>query len=189
MKYLIVGLGNIGSEYEMTRHNIGFRVVDELAKRTDNLWKTDRHGDITEVSHKGRKFHLLKPNTYMNLSGKAVHYHLQRLKLTTDELLVITDDLSLPFGTMRIRGQGSDGGHNGLSNIQTLLNSQNYPRMRVGIGANFSKGRQVDYVLSAFTKEEETQMPVLLEKSADAILSFGLAGLSQTMTLFNKKLF
>ncbi|MCS7073825.1 MAG: aminoacyl-tRNA hydrolase [Bacteroidia bacterium] len=187
MKYLIVGLGNIGKEYERTRHNIGFRIVDELARNMESSWSTERLGEVTEVLYKGRKFVLLKPNTYMNLSGKSVHYHLQRLKLSTEELLVITDDLSLSFGTLRMRGQGSDGGHNGLANIQEYLNTTNYPRLRVGIGSNFPRGRQVDYVLSPFSPAEEELLPKVLETASQAVLSFGLSGLSHTMNQFNKK--
>ena len=146
MKFLIVGLGNIGSEYAQTRHNIGFKVLDALAGASNLFFKTDRYGDVCELRHKGKIFVLLKPSTYMNLSGNAVRYWMQQEKIPLENVLVITDDLALPYGKLRMRGQGSDGGHNGLKHIQQILQTANYPRLRFGISAEFGKGQQVDYV-------------------------------------------
>lgn len=186
MKYLIAGLGNIGSEYANTRHNVGFDILDKLAAKHDAGWKTESMGDLATIKHKGRTFILLKPSTYMNLSGKSIRYWLQKEKLTTENLLVICDELNLPFGKLRLRGSGSDGGHNGLKNIQDLLQTQSYARLRVGIGDQFAKGKQVNYVLGKWSDDEWAELQNILEKCADAVLSFGTIGLAQTMNAFNK---
>ncbi|MDO5607851.1 MAG: aminoacyl-tRNA hydrolase [Capnocytophaga sp.] len=186
-KYLIAGLGNIGSEYAETRHNIGFKAVEQLAKRTESTFQTQKLGDIAPLKHKGRTFILLKPSTYMNLSGKAVRYWLEKENIPLENLLVVTDDLNLPFGSIRIKGKGSDGGHNGLKDIQNQLNTVQYARLRFGISADFSKGKQIDYVLGEWSEEERNLLPERLDKMADAILSFGLAGLPNTMNTFNNK--
>lgn len=187
MKYLIVGLGNIGNEYADTRHNIGFKVLDALAEASNAVFKTERYGDVAEVKHKGRTLLLLKPSTYMNLSGKAVSYWMQREKIEAENIFVVVDDIAIPFGTIRIRTKGSDGGHNGLKNINELLGHCNYPRLRFGIGGNFPKGMQVDYVLGKWTPEEREALPERVKQAADAILSFSTIGLECTMNLFNKK--
>ena len=185
MKYLIVGLGNIGEDYAGTRHNIGFDILDALAKASSSFFSPDRLGDIASFKAKGKTFILLKPSTYMNLSGKAVNYWLQKEKIDLSRCLIVTDDLSLPFGTLRMRGKGSDGGHNGLKNINEILGTSNYARLRFGIGAEFSQGRQVDYVLSPWGDDEKLKLPERLEKSGEMITSFGLIGLERTMNFFN----
>lgn len=185
MKYLIVGLGNIGPEYELTRHNIGFLILDQLAGKFDAKFSPARFADKAEVKFKGRTLHLIKPTTYMNLSGKAVSYWLQELKIPKENLLVIVDDLAIPFENIRLRPKGSAAGHNGLTNIEQLTGGQNYPRLRVGIGSNFNKGQQVDYVLSNFSKEEFEKIPAIIEKSIEATLSFCTIGLERTMNQFN----
>lgn len=186
-KYLIVGLGNIGADYVNTRHNIGFKVLDFLARKEGLSFETAKLGTVAEYSFKGRKFILLKPNTYMNLSGKAVQYWMQKENIPLENVLVITDDLNLPFGTIRIKPKGSDGGHNGLKNINLVLNTQNYTRFRFGISDEFKKGQQVNYVLGEWSPEEEAKLPERLELSAEIIKSFGTAGLENTMTGFNGK--
>jgi PTH1 family peptidyl-tRNA hydrolase len=186
-KYLIVGLGNIGAEYVNTRHNIGFKVVDFVAQQQGLTFETAKLGAIAEYSVKGRKLILLKPNTYMNLSGKAVHYWMEKENIPKENVLVITDDLNLPFGTIRIKGKGSDGGHNGLKNIQLLLNSTEYPRFRFGISDQFKKGQQVDYVLGEWNDEEKAKLPERYEVAKQIIESFALAGLNNTMNSFNGK--
>ena len=158
MKYLITGLGNIGYEYENTRHNIGFDAVDFLCKNLEGTWRQDTHGDLAEVKFKGRTLILLKPNTYMNLSGKAIRYWMQKEKIPVEQTMVILDDLNLDFGKIRIRASGSDGGHNGLKNIQELLGGNVYPRMRLGIGSNFSKGKQVNFVLGKWSEDEKAEL-------------------------------
>lgn len=186
-KFLIVGLGNIGAEYANTRHNIGFKVLDYLA-RTESLdFQTVKLGALAQYKFKGKMFFLLKPNTYMNLSGKAVQYWMQAEKIPLENVLVITDDLNLPFGTIRIKGKGSDGGHNGLKNINQVLQTQEYARFRFGISDAFKKGQQVDYVLGEWSEEEKKAMPERLEKSIEVIKSFGLIGLAKTMNEFNGK--
>lgn len=185
MKYLIAGLGNIGPEYELTRHNIGFLVVDQLADKFEAKFVPSRYADKAEVKFKGRALHIIKPTTYMNLSGKAVSYWLKELKIPKENLLVIVDDLAIPFESIRLRPKGSAAGHNGLTNIELLTGGQNYPRLRVGIGSNFGKGQQVDYVLSNFTQEEFEKIPALIEKSIEATLSFCTIGIERTMTQFN----
>jgi PTH1 family peptidyl-tRNA hydrolase len=186
-KYLIVGLGNIGAEYVNTRHNIGFKIVDFVAQQQGLSFETAKLGTIAEYSVKGRKLILLKPNTYMNLSGKAVHYWMEKENIPKENVLVITDDLNLPFGTIRIKGKGSDGGHNGLKNIQLLLNTTEYPRFRFGISDQFKKGQQVDYVLGEWNDEEKAKLPERYELAKQIIESFALAGLNNTMNSFNGK--
>ena len=186
MKYLIIGLGNIGDEYANTRHNIGFDIADELAKNHDACFETHRHADYAHLSIKGRQLHIIKPNTYMNLSGKAVRYWMNELEIKVDSIFVLVDDLAIDFGKLRIRGNGSDAGHNGLKNINELLQTQNYPRLRFGIGNNYPKGRQVDYVLGKFNNEEQKFLPELIDKSVKSIESFALKGLANTMNEFNK---
>ena len=187
MKYLIVGLGNIGPEYQDTRHNIGFNVLDAFAKASNAVFEDMRYGAVCEMKLKGRTLVLLKPNTYMNLSGKAVSYWMQKEKIALEDLLILVDDLALPFGTLRLRGQGSDGGHNGLKSINACLGTTNYARLRFGIGNEFKKGQQVDYVLGGWKEEEIKHMDALLERSKEIISSFVLLGLSKTMTSFNGK--
>jgi PTH1 family peptidyl-tRNA hydrolase len=186
MKYLIVGLGNIGAEYANTRHNFVFNVVEAFAAAPTSLFKVDRFGDVCEIKHRGRTFVLLKPNTYMNLSGKAVRYWMDQAKVSLENVLIITDDLALPVGKIRIRKKGSDGGHNGLKSINEVLASQAYPRMRFGVGDDFSKGRQVDFVLGQWTSEEEKIIEPQVKKAVDAIKAFGTMDLSLVMTNFNK---
>lgn len=185
MKYLIAGLGNIGSEYELTRHNIGFLTLDRMAEQNKVAFTTDRLVSKAELKYKGRQLHLIKPTTYMNLSGKAITYWLQDLKIPKENLLVIVDEIALPFGSLRMRTKGSAGGHNGLKNIELLLGGQDYCRMRFGVGNNFGKGQQVDYVLSNFTQEEFTQLPPVMDKAAEMIFSFCTIGPERTMNFFN----
>jgi PTH1 family peptidyl-tRNA hydrolase len=186
-KFLIVGLGNIGAEYVNTRHNIGFKVVDHFAKKENISFQTLKLGDVVEFKIKGRTLLLLKPNTYMNLSGKAVKFWMEKENIEKENILVITDDLNLSFGTIRIKAKGSDGGHNGLKSIQSLLNTTEYPRFRFGISDEFKKGRQVDYVLGEWNEDEKVKLPERLDKSVEVILSFALAGLAHTMNEFNGK--
>lgn len=186
MKYLIAGLGNIGPEYELTRHNIGFLVLDQLADEYKATFSSNRLADKAEFKFKGRAIHLIKPTTYMNLSGKAIAYWLQELKIPKENLLVIVDDLALPFGSLRMRTKGSSAGHNGLKNIELLLAGQEYTRLRFGIGSEFGKGQQVDYVLSNFTQEEFVQLPEFMKKANEMVLSFCTAGPERTMNTFNK---
>lgn len=185
MKYLIVGLGNIGPEYQDTRHNIGFNVLDALAKASNAVFEDKRYGAVCEVKIKGRTLVLLKPNTYMNLSGKAVNYWMQKEKIAVEDLLVIVDDLALPFGTLRLKGQGSDGGHNGLKNINALLGTTAYARLRYGIGNDFLKGGQIDYVLGTWNEKEEAELPALLERGGEIITNFVVQGIARTMNIFN----
>ncbi len=185
MKYLIVGLGNPGPEYELTRHNIGFLTLDRLAEQHQAVFKLDRLAEITDLKHKGRSLYLIKPTTFMNLSGKAVNYWLQELKIPKERLLVLTDDIVLPFGTLRMRGKGSSAGHNGLKNIEQLTGGQNYPRLRMGVGDDFHKGQQVDYVLSQFPREELDQLPELMDRAGEMILSFCSIGIGRTMSQYN----
>ena len=186
-KYLIVGLGNIGAEYVNTRHNIGFKVLDYVAQKESLSFETTKLGAITEYSIKGRKLLLLKPNTYMNLSGKAVKYWIEKENIPKENILVITDDLNLPFGTIRIKAKGSDGGHNGLKNIQLLLNTTEYPRFRFGISDEFKKGQQVDYVLGEWNDAEKVKLMERFVIAKEIIESFALAGLNNTMNSFNGK--
>lgn len=185
MKYLIVGLGNIGPEYQDTRHNIGFNVLDAFAKASNAIFEDKRYGAVCELKVKGRALVLLKPNTYMNLSGKAVSYWMQKEKIALEDLLVVVDDLALPFGTLRLRAQGSDGGHNGLKSINALLGTNDYARLRYGIGNDFLRGQQADYVLGSWEGEEKEKLPELLEKGGEIIISFVLQGITRTMNTFN----
>jgi PTH1 family peptidyl-tRNA hydrolase len=186
-KFLIVGLGNIGSEYANTRHNIGFKVLDYIANQEGISFQTVKLGEVAEVKIKGRTLLLLKPNTFMNLSGKAVKYWLEKENIEKENMLVITDDLNLAFGTIRIKTKGSDGGHNGLKNIQLLLNSSEYPRFRFGISDAFKKGQQINYVLGEWDAEEKEKLKERLEISSEIVKSFALAGLNNTMNTFNGK--
>jgi peptidyl-tRNA hydrolase, PTH1 family len=188
VKYLIVGLGNIGEEYKNTRHNIGFTILDALAGASNLVFDPNkRYGAIAELKLKGRTFILLQPSTYMNLSGNAVRYWMQQEKIPLENVLVLVDDLALPFGTIRIRGNGSDAGHNGLKHINQVLGTQNYARIRFGIGNEYPKGQQIDYVLGKWGEEEMKALPERIEKACEAIKSFGLAGLAHTMNNFNNK--
>ena len=187
MKYLIVGLGNIGAEYADTRHNIGFDVLDALAEASNTSFTTDRYGAVATLRSKGHTLVLLKPSTYMNLSGKAVRYWMEAEKVAPENLLVVSDDIALPFGTLRLRPKGSAGGHNGLKNIAELLGTENFARMRFGVGGDFPKGHQVDYVLGEWSDEERKALPERLKVFGDAILSFTTIGLERTMNFFNKK--
>ena len=186
-KYLIAGLGNIGAEYVNTRHNIGFKIVDRLAQQEGAQFETAKLGAIAEVKIKGRTLILLKPNTYMNLSGKAVKYWLDKENIPKENLLVVTDDLNLSFGTIRIKAKGSDGGHNGLKSIQQALNTSEYARFRFGISDEFKKGQQVDYVLGEWNEDEKAKLSERLDTSSEAIKSFALAGLNNTMNAYNGK--
>src|SRR5690606_10655335 len=186
-KFLIVGLGNIGSEYVNTRHNIGFKVLDYIVNQENSSFNSVKLGDLAEIKIKGKTVFLLKPNTYMNLSGKAVKYWMDKENITKENILVITDDLNLPFGTIRIKSKGSDGGHNGLKNIQLLLNSTEYPRFRFGISDDFKKGKQVDYVLGEWDEEEKEKLKERLKLTSEVVKSFVLSGLNNTMNAFNGK--
>ncbi|MCP4884154.1 MAG: aminoacyl-tRNA hydrolase [Flavobacteriales bacterium] len=186
-KFLIVGLGNIGDKYDHTRHNIGFTILDSLAAKEKIVFETKKLGDLARFKYKGRTFILLKPNTYMNLSGKAVNYWLKLENIPLENVLVVTDDLNLPYGTIRLKAKGSAGGHNGLTNINEVLQTQNYARLRFGIGSEYSKGRQIDHVLGVWNDEEQEQLSERIEKSGKAITSFALAGLANTMNTFNGK--
>ena len=187
MKYLIVGLGNIGAEYADTRHNAGFDVLDALAGASNISFAAARYGAVAELKYKGRTLVLLKPSTYMNLSGKAVRYWMDAEKIAPENLLVISDDIALPFGTLRMRTKGSSGGHNGLKNISELLGREDYARIRFGIGGNFARGQQIDHVLGTGTDEERKLLPERLKVFGDAVLSFAAIGAERTMNLFNKK--
>lgn len=186
-KFLIVGLGNIGAEYVNTRHNIGFKILDYFANQENITFQTQKLGDVAEFKIKGRTILLLKPNTYMNLSGKAVKYWMEKENIEKENVLVITDDLNLSFGSIRIKAKGTDGGHNGLKNIQLLLNSTEYPRFRFGISDAFKKGKQVDYVLGEWSSEEKESLKERFQISSEIIKSFALAGLNNTMNLYNGK--
>ena len=185
MNYLIVGLGNIGVEYANTRHNMGFMVLDAWAQASNILFESGRYGYTATISFKGRKFHLLKPSTYMNLSGKAVRYWMNELKIPVENLLVISDDLNIPFGTIRLRKNGSAGGHNGLTNINELIGTQDYARIRMGIGIDFGRGHQVDYVLGELSDEEKELMPELCKKVVEGIKAFATIGPDRAMNVVN----
>lgn len=186
MKYLIVGLGNPGPEYVDTRHNIGFMVLDALAGASGAVFRDGRYGSFTEIKHAGKLLVLLKPNTYMNLSGKAVRYWMEQEKVPLDRVLVITDDIALPTATLRLRAQGSDGGHNGLKSINALVQSQQYPRLRFGVGNNFAKGQQADYVLAPFEHEELQAVNQSIERAVELCKHLPIHGLAATMNQFNK---
>lgn len=185
MKYLIVGLGNPGAEYEATRHNIGFQTVDAIAQSRGASFSTGRLGEVSTVRFKGRTLVLLKPSTFMNLSGKAVRYWMDAERIPLERTLIITDDLALPYGTLRLRGKGSDGGHNGLKDIQSVLGTTNYPRLRFGIGSEFSKGQQIDFVLGNWSEEERVKLGERCEKVEALVWSFATAGMARTMNAFN----
>lgn len=185
MKYLIAGLGNIGDEYALTRHNIGFQVVDHFASKQNAAWKSATLGQIAETKVKGRTLILLKPSTYMNLSGKSIAYWLQKEKIPVENLLVIVDEIQLDLGTIRLRGKGTDGGHNGLKDIQELLNTTSYARLRIGVGRNFSPGGQVNYVLGNWTEEDKKLLPSIFDAAADGIVSFVSIGLKRAMDVVN----
>ncbi|MCC8019799.1 MAG: aminoacyl-tRNA hydrolase [Rikenellaceae bacterium] len=187
MKYLIAGLGNIGNEYAGTRHNIGFEVLDALAGASNAVFEPLRYGSVVRMKFKGRTLILLKPSTFMNLSGKAVAYWLRQEKIPLENLMVVVDDIALPFGSIRIRGKGSDGGHNGLKDINAVLGRNDYPRLRFGIGGDFPQGFQVDYVLGRWDPEEKKALPERLEAAGEAIKSFATIGLERTMNIHNKK--
>lgn len=186
MKYLVVGLGNIGSKYAGTRHNIGFDIVDYMAKEAEVDWKTDTLGDVCEIKHKGRTLVLLKPSTYMNLSGKAVKYWMEKKKVPIDKVLVVVDELQLDLGVIRLKGKGSDGGHNGLKDIAEKLGTTKYPRLRVGIGNDFRRGQQVEFVLGEWKEKEKDVLIEVIPKSAEAAKSFAAVGMKFTMEKFNK---
>lgn len=185
MKYLVVGLGNPGKEYEETRHNIGFKVVDELARELGATFSLDKAAFRAEAKFKGRTIVLIKPITFMNLSGKAVNYWMQAEKIDLKSLLVITDDIALPFGKLRMKGKGSDGGHNGLKDIQAVLKTVDYTRLRFGVGNDFSKGRQADYVLGEWSKDEQLALPERIQTATEFVKSFSFVGLDMTMTAWN----
>jgi len=186
-KFLIVGLGNIGPKYAETRHNIGFKVLDYLAKAEGVSFETDKLGDLCTLKIKGRTVTLLKPNTFMNLSGKAIKYWLEKEKIAVENLLVVTDDIHIDFGSFRIKAKGSAGGHNGLKDTEAKLNTGAYPRFRFGVGGDFGKGKQIDYVLGEWTAEEQIDLSIRLDHASEAIKSFVFSGLSQTMNKFNGK--
>ena len=187
MKYLITGLGNIGSEYWGTRHNVGFRVVNHLVEQAGASFTDERYGAVARMWIKNCELVVLKPNTYMNLSGNAVRYWLQKENIPVENLLIVVDDLALPFGTLRLKPKGSDAGHNGLKNIAQMLNTQNYARLRFGLGNDFPRGGQIDFVLGNFPQEELDQMPAILDRATEIIKSFCLAGIQLTMNQFNNK--
>ena len=187
MKYLIVGLGNMGAEYDNTRHNIGFEVVDALAREFDVSFKNDTLGDLAEFKFKGRTFILLKPSTYMNRSGKAVRHWMTKHKINKENLLVVMDDLNLPFGKQRIRPKGKDGGHNGLKDIDQMTGGNNYARLRLGIGNDFFKGQQVNFVLGKWSDEEADKLPEILKTASETVKAFATIGMQHTMSQFNRK--
>ena len=187
MNYLIVGLGNIGVEYANTRHNMGFMVLDAWAQASNILFESGRYGSTATISFKGRKFTLLKPSTYMNLSGKAVRYWMNELKIPLENLLVLSDDLNIPFGTLRLRKNGSAGGHNGLTNINELIGTQDYARIRLGIGNEFGRGQQVGYVLGELSKEEQEQMPDICKRTIEGIKAWATIGADRAMNIINTK--
>lgn len=187
MKYLVVGLGNPGIEYHNTRHNIGFKVLDELASSSNVFFKTERLGEVTSFKFKGRTIYLLKPNTFMNLSGKAVNYWLKQLKVLNENLLVVTDDLSLDLGVLRLKPKGSSGGHNGLKDIESLLGSTVYSRLRFGVGNNYARGKQVDFVLGNWSSDELNIIKDKINTAQDIIKSFCTIGIDRTMNSYNNK--
>lgn len=187
MKYLIVGLGNIGDEYRNTRHNIGFMILDALAEASNISFSTERYGDVARMRLKNKQLVLLKPSTYMNLSGNAVRYWKEKEGIATDHILVLVDDIALPFGAIRLKPSGSDAGHNGLKNIAQMLGTQAYPRLRFGIGNDYARGCQVDYVLGNFTLDQRQQLPVRIDHAIDAMKEFVLAGIGNAMCKYNNK--
>ena len=187
MKYLIIGLGNPGSEYQQTRHNIGFKILDEFVSLSKSCFVDDKYAKVAEVSFKGRRLILIKPTTFMNLSGKAVRYWMQKNKIKLENILVITDDISLPLGVLRLRKKGSTGGHNGLKNIEMMLSSINYPRLRFGVGHDFQKGSQSEYVLSNFTTEDYAIIDNRIEMAIKIIQAFSIDTIDRVMSNFNGK--
>ena len=185
MKYLIAGLGNIGDDYEQTRHNVGFEVLDGIASKKNAVFKLERHAFKCLVKHRGRSFVLIKPTTFVNKSGTAVNYWLQKEKIKPENLLVIVDDIAIPFGQLRMRAKGQDGGHNGLKNIGQVLDNSGYARLRFGIGSSYSKGRQAEYVLSKWTNEESLLLPERIEQAIKMAYSFGTIGVEKTMSSYN----
>ena len=185
MKYLIIGLGNIGTEYAATRHNVGFRVVEQLGEAMAVTFQPDRLAAVATGKYRGRTLYLVKPSTYMNLSGRAVSYWLNKLKLTPEQCLVVVDDVALPFGKLRLRPQGATAGHNGLKSIEASLATQAYPRLRVGIGNDFPKGRQADYVLAPFTQKEEEALPAVIDQACEIAYGFSTLGIARTMEQYN----
>jgi len=186
-KFLIVGLGNPGPEYKYTRHNIGFLIADKLAEKLKANFKTERYADVAKGNYRGKKIVIIKPNTYMNLSGKAVRYWMEKEKVSKENVLVITDDVNLDFAMLRLRPKGSDGGHNGLKSIQELIGGNDYPRLRIGIGKDYPQGRQSDYVLGKWTEEQMEKMPDLIDTASDSAISFVQEGLGRAMNKFNTK--
>lgn len=187
MKYLIAGLGNVGDKYDKTRHNIGFDVLDALAGASNTSFSPDRHADVCTIKHKGRTLILIKPTTFMNLSGKAVSYWMQKEKIPLDRLLVITDDIALPTGKLRLRGKGSDGGHNGLKHIQETLGTNNWARLRFGVGSDFPKGHQIEYVLGEWDADQKEIVEEKIKLAEEMVLAFATIGLQRTMSEFNNK--
>lgn len=187
MNYLVAGLGNIGAEYASTRHNLGFMVLDAWAQASNVTFSTERYGDVAQVSFKGRKFYLLKPSTFMNLSGGAVRYWMNKLKLPKENLVVVCDDINLPFGTVRMRKSGSDGGHNGLKDIEACLETNQWARIRVGVGNEFSRGAQVDYVLGDFSPEQKEALPAICDKVIEGLKNFSTIGPDRAMNLLNTR--
>ena len=187
MNYLVVGLGNIGAEYANTRHNMGFMVLDAWAQASNISFESGRYGSTATISFKGRKFFLLKPSTYMNLSGKAVRYWMNELKIPVENIIIISDDLNIPFGTLRLRKNGSAGGHNGLTNITELIGTQEYARIRVGIGNDFGKGQQVGFVLGELSKEEKEEMEGISKRVIDGVKAWATIGVDRAMNTVNTK--
>ncbi len=185
MKFLVIGLGNPGVKYENTRHNIGFKVLDALASASNAVFGPDRYADVCQIKHKGRTFILVKPTTFMNLSGKAVNYWMKKENISIDNLLVVTDDIALPYGKLRMKPKGSDGGHNGLKDIQHTINTTKYPRLRFGVGNDFYKGQQANYVLGEWSPEETSDLNAHIERAAEMVLSFGSIGIQHTMNQYN----
>ncbi len=186
-KFLVIGLGNPGTEYKYTRHNIGFLIADKLAEKLKTNFKTERYGDLAVGNYRGKRFFILKPATFMNLSGKAVRYWLEKEKILKENLMILTDDVNLDFGIIRIRPKGSDGGHNGLKSIQELLNTTQYARLRFGIGKDYPQGGQVDYVLGRWTEEQVSELSEYIDRASDAVIGFAQEGLQRTMNKFNTK--
>ena len=185
--FLVVGLGNIGAEYAATRHNIGFMILDVWAQTSNIVFQTQRYGDIALVREKGREFHLLKPSTYMNLSGNAVRYWMNKLEIPIENILVICDDINLPFGALRLRKNGSDGGHNGLKNIQELVGTTDFARLRCGVGHEFEQGAQVDFVLGKFSSEQTEEIPALADKVITGVKTWAMAGIDKAMNFVNTR--
>ena len=185
--FLVVGLGNIGAEYSATRHNIGFMILEVWAQTSNIVFQTQRYGDVATIREKGREFHLLKPSTYMNLSGNAVRYWTNKLGIPIENLMVVCDDINLPFGTLRLRKSGSDGGHNGLRNIQELVGTKDFARLRCGVGHDFEQGEQVDFVLGKFSPEQTAEIPALADKAITGIKTWAMADIDKAMNLVNAK--